>query len=182
MPSSPEQIAANQLAEQMEQQRRDKHKKVVNYFSDMAADMLRVWKREVDKNDLKLRDFAGWTQRWYCPLPVDADIAQLYRTEFLDQQQKIGPLSLGMRDEIVQGTFRREHHSDEIVAEVLRIVRLKIMQCMVDGVGFDIGKYVAQLGKRERREKQHRHDWVYLALGFVHNMSAKAFKHQRWIR
>jgi hypothetical protein len=172
-----EQIVAKQLRHQ-EQQLLDHYKqrrqKVVAFIYGMAEDMLRVWKLQVDKNDLRLQNFAGWTTKIVCPLPVDSEAAQVYRMELSEQQAELkSPLSLKMMDEIVDKTFRRNHHSDEVVAEILRIVRLTAEKS-IEGDTFDQHSFLATLLKREKREKQ-RQDWVHNGLRFVHEMMTKAF-------
>jgi hypothetical protein len=171
-----EQFAAKALRQQEQQtldRERQHRREIVAAICGGAENMLGKWRQQIDKNAVRLRDFAGWTTEAVCSLPVDPDAAKVYCMQFSKHRSRETNLTLGMMDEIVRKILH-DHSSDAVVANILNMVRSAAEQS-VNGANFDKQFFLDALLKRQRREKPN-HDWVYYGLGFVHEMMAKTLR------
>src|SRR5258708_15182879 len=165
---SQEQLVAKAIREQEQQvidQQRQQRRDIVAAVCHGAQNMLSKWRQQIDQNALRLRNFAGWTNDNVCSLLVDSDAAQVYCMQFSKHRLREQKLTIDMMDEIVRKLFR-EDNTNEIVADILNIVKSAAEQSLM-GLNFDKQGFLDALERRQRREKSN-HDWVYHAIGYLH--------------
>lgn len=124
----------------------------VGVLLEASRGILGAWKRGADQADKALAEFPGWwTTESFCPLPVNAEVAMFYANlvrEYRDFLRENGfPFEIERLDEGMRGATTPIKSTDEIVAEVLRLVNITTWTSFTED-GFDAQRFLIQLENR----------------------------------
>ena len=158
---TPAQIAAQAekaVQRAMLEAQRQRTNEAINTLLQTAREILDAWKRGADQADKALAEFPGWwTTDSFCALPVNAEVAAFYATLVREYREFVKEngfrFDIKRLDDGIKQSTTRKPSTDQIVEDVLRVVRIAAHTAFAHAV-FDGLRFINEL---EDRADQMQH-------------------------